>query len=83
VLRALVLALTLAALPSAALLAGTSDGYRLAGIIAVGDDYLGLLELPGGEQVLVRRGSAVDGGGRIALLDAEQLRLVLPDRGWG
>ena len=79
-LRALVLALTLAALPSAALLAGTSDGYRLAGIIAVGDDYLGLLELPGGEQVLVRRGSTLDGGVRIALLDAEQLRLVLPDR---
>jgi hypothetical protein len=80
VLRALVLALTLAALPSAALLAGTADGYRLAGIIAVGDDYLGLLELPGGEQVLVRRGSTLDGGVRIALLDAEQLRLVLPDR---
>jgi hypothetical protein len=80
VLRALVLALTLTALPSAALLAGTADGYRLAGIIAVGDDYLGLLELPGGQQVLVRRGSTIDGGGRIALLDAEQLRLVLSDR---
>lgn len=61
-LRALVLALTLAALPSAALLAGTADGYRLAGIIAVGDDYPGLLELPDGEQVLVRRGSTVEGG---------------------
>ena len=79
-LRALVLALTLAALPSAALHAGTADGYRLAGIIAVGDDYLGLLELPGGEQVLVRRGSTLEGGGRIALLDASQLRLVLQDR---
>ena len=79
-LRALVLALTLTALPSAALLADTAGGYRLAGIVAVGDDYLGLLELPGGEQVLVRRGSTIAGGGRIALLDAEQLRLVLPDR---
>jgi len=80
VLRALVLALTLAALPSAALHAGTADGYRLAGIIAVGEDHLGLLELPGGKQVLVRRGSTIDGGGRIALLDASQLRLVLQDR---
>ena len=79
-LRALVLALTLAALPSAALLAGTGDGYRLAGIIAVGEDYLAVLELPGGEQVLVRRGSAVAGGGRIVLLDAERLRIALPDQ---
>jgi hypothetical protein len=45
--RVLVLALTLAVLPSVASRAGTADGYRLAGIIAVGDDYLGLLELPG------------------------------------
>ncbi len=79
-LRALVLALTLAALPSAALLAGAADGYRLAGIIAVGEDHLGLLELPGGKQVLVRRGSTIDGGGRIVALDSSQLRLVLPDR---
>ncbi len=77
-LRALVLALTLAVLSSAALLAGPADGYRLAGIIAVGDDYLGLLELPGGEQVLVRRGAVIDGGGRIEFLDADELRLVLP-----
>jgi len=78
-MRALVLALTLAALPSAAPLAGTTDGYRLAGIIAAGEDYLAVLELPGGEQVLVRRGSTVAGGGRIVLLDAERLRLALPD----
>lgn len=78
-LRALVLALTLAALPPAALLAGAAGGYRLAGIIAVGDDYLAVLELPGGEQVLVRRGSVIEGGGRIVLLDTERLRLALPD----
>jgi hypothetical protein len=80
VLRALVLALTLAALPSAALLAGTADGYRLAGIIAVGDDYLGLLELPGGEQVLVRRGTTLEGGSRVVRLDSSELHLVLRDR---
>lgn len=78
-MRALVLALTLAVLPSAALLAGTTDGYRLAGIIAAGEDYLAVLELPGGEQVLVRRGSTVAGGGRVVLLDAERLRIALPD----
>lgn len=79
-LRALVLALTLAALPSAALLAGTADGYRLAGIVAVGDDFLAVLELPGGEQALVRRGSVVDGGGRVVQLDAGRLRLALADQ---
>jgi hypothetical protein len=80
VLRALVLALTLAALPSAVLLAGTADGYRLAGIIAVGQDYLAVLEVPGGEQLLVRQGSTVSGGARVVLLDAQRLRLALPDR---
>jgi hypothetical protein len=77
--RVLVLALTLLVLPSAVLLAGTADGYRLAGIIAVGEDYLAVLELPGGEQVLVRRGSEIAGGGRIQLLDADRMRIALPD----
>jgi hypothetical protein len=65
--------------PSAALLASTADGYRLAGIIAVGEDYLAVLELPGGEQVLVRQGSEIVGGGRIQLLDADRMRIALPD----
>lgn len=61
-LRVLVLALTLAVLSSAASRAGTADGYRLAGIIALGKDYPGLLVLPGGQQLPVRRGSTIDGG---------------------
>lgn len=55
-----------------------ANGYRLAGIVAVGHDYLGFLELPGGGQVLVRQGSSIEGGGRVLLLDAERLRIGLP-----
>jgi len=53
-------------------------GYRLAGIVAVGSDYLGFLELPDGEQVLVRQGSVIEGGGHVLLLDAGRLRIGLP-----
>ncbi len=78
-LRALVVALASVVLPSAVLLASTADGYRLAGIIAVAEDYLAVLELPGGGQVLVRRGSVLAGGGRVLLLDADRIRIALPD----
>ena len=59
--------------------ATATSGYRLAGIVAVGKDYLGFLELPGGEQVLVRQGSTINGGGRIVALDGERLRIAFPD----
>ena len=59
--------------------AGT-DRYRLAGVLAVGPDYLGILELPGGDQLLVRKGSVVEGGGRVVLLDATRLRIAFPGR---
>ena len=71
-----VLALTLASFANVR--AAVASGYRLAGIVAVGKDYLGFLELPGGEQVLVRQGSVIDGGARILLLDAERMRIGLP-----
>lgn len=61
-------------------LAAGADGYRLAGIIAAGSDYLAILELPGGRQQLVRAGSPIDGGGRVVALDARSLRLQLPGR---
>lgn len=68
----------LLALASVAIVHATgTNGYRLAGIVAVGSDYLGFLELPGGEQVLVRQGSVVKGGGRILLLDAGRMRIGL------
>lgn len=75
---ATVLALTLQ--PFANAHAAATTGYRLAGIVAVGSDYLGFLELPGGGQVLVRRGSTISGGGRIVDLDGAGLRIVFADR---
>lgn len=72
-----VLALALASFTTAR--AAVADGYRLAGIVAVGRDYIGFLELPGGEQVLVRQGSLIAGGGRVLLLDAGRLRIGLPN----
>ncbi len=72
--------LALALQPFAGVHAAATNGYRLAGIVAVGSDYLGFLELPGGGQVLVRRGSTINGGGRIVALDSEQVTIVFPDR---
>jgi hypothetical protein len=56
----------------------THAGYRLAGIMAAGDSYLGFLELPQGAQVLVRLGSIVDGG-KVIAFDADSLRIRFPD----
>lgn len=53
-------------------------GYRLAGVMSAGDGYLGFLELPQGEQALVRLGSVVDGGTVVAF-DAKTLRIRFPD----
>jgi hypothetical protein len=58
--------------------ASAATGYRLAGVMAVGPDYLGLLEIPGGRQLLVHQGSVIEGGGRILKLDSTTLRIALP-----
>jgi sulfur carrier protein ThiS len=73
------LALVLAAAPGLAALAATSpEGYRLAGVLAVGEDHIGFLELPQGGQVLVRQGSLVNGG-RITEFSARAMRIAFPD----
>ncbi len=59
--------------------ASTQQGYRLAGVVAVGEDYLGFLELPQGGQVLVREGSVVNGG-RVIAFDDKVLRIQFPGR---
>jgi hypothetical protein len=59
--------------------ADADRGYRLAGVMVAGDGYLGFLELPQGEQVLVRLGSVVDGGGKVVAFDARSLRIRFPD----
>ena len=73
-------AITLALLVFAVAHAATDKGYRLAGIVVVGTDYLGFLELPDGGQILVRQGSAIEGGGRIEVLDDRGLTIAFPDR---
>jgi hypothetical protein len=60
--------------------AAFAGAYRLAGLVAVDRDYLGFLELPDGQQVLVRRGTVLDDGGRVERLGAEGLRIAWPDR---
>lgn len=53
-------------------------GYRLAGVMLAGDSYVGFLELPQGQQMLVRLGSVVDGG-KVVAFDAKSLRIRFPD----
>jgi len=62
-----------------AVASGAPGHYRLAGIMAVGEDFLALLEVGEQQQVLVRRGSEV-GEGRVVLLDRERVRIEFPDR---
>jgi hypothetical protein len=81
-LRPLLLA-ALAALSCAHALAATTPsagkGYRLAGVMLVGKDRIGFLEVPAGGQVLVRLGSTVDGG-KVTVFNDRELRIAFPDR---
>lgn len=54
-----------------------AQGYRLAGIIAAGQDHLGLLEVPTGGQVLVRAGSTLPGGAKVRALSDRHVEIVL------
>jgi hypothetical protein len=71
-------ALILALHPSVAS-AITGAGYRLAGVVAVGSEHLGFLEVPAGEQVLIRKGGEVPGGGRVVAFDGRTVRIAFPD----
>ena len=77
--RTLALLLSTLFLSSIAAAAG-GDGYRLAGVLAVGPDYLAILELPGGQQQLVRQGSTLDDGTRVVAVKADGLRMVQAGR---
>lgn len=74
--RLALLLLSAVAIAQAAPLA--HKGYRLSGVMAAGDSFLGFLELPDGDQVLVRLGSVVDGG-KVEQFDARSLRIRFPD----
>ena len=63
------------ALPAAA--AESAAGYRLAGTVAVGRDFIAFLEVPGGGQMLVRAGDTIDSAKVVAIRD-RAIDLVLP-----
>jgi hypothetical protein len=52
-------------------------GYRLAGTMAVGQDFIAFLAVPQGGQVLVRAGSEVNGV-RVDSVTAHEARLTFP-----
>jgi len=60
--------------------AATGAGYRLSGVVAVGDEHLGFLEIPAGQKVLIRTGGEVPGGGRVIAFDGQTVRIAFPDR---
>jgi hypothetical protein len=78
-----VLLLTSLALSSAPAPAGPAPsgtgGYRLAGVMLVGKERIGFLEVPMGGQVLVRLGTAVDGG-KVTVFDERELQIDFPGR---
>jgi hypothetical protein len=81
-LRTLLLAALAVLSCSHALAAATPSagkGYRLAGVMLVGKDRIGFLEVPAGGQVLVRLGSTVDGG-KVTVFNDRELRIAFPGR---
>jgi hypothetical protein len=54
--------------------------YRLAGVVAVGSEYLGFLEIAAGDQILIRKDSIVPGGGRVIAFDSRSVRIAFPDK---
>lgn len=66
--------------PAGAAAAGPADaGYRLAGVIETGGDRsVAILELPRGGQVLIHKGSAIDGG-TVTELSRRGVRIVFAD----
>lgn len=57
--------------------AQSGQGYRLAGTVAVGSGYLAFLEVPGGTQVLVRKGD-VAGAAQVLEVRDRAIDLKLP-----
>jgi hypothetical protein len=53
-------------------------GYRLAGVVSAGSDRVGFLQVPAGGQVLVRKGSVINGG-TVVEFSERRLRIAFPD----
>jgi hypothetical protein len=62
--------------PSTAASQDMAAGYRLAGTLAVGKDFVAFLEVPQGGQVLVRAGSVV-GNAKVLAVTASSLKIAL------
>lgn len=54
-------------------------GYRLAGVMLVGNERIGFLEMPSGAQVLVRVGTLIDGG-TVTVFNEREVRIAFPHR---
>lgn len=53
-----------------------AKGYRLAGTLAVGSDYIALLQVPDGSQILLREGSMV-GDAKVLAVTEQEITLRL------
>jgi hypothetical protein len=65
--------------PHAELSRNENGGYRLAGVMRIGNDRIGFLEVPSGGQVLVRVGTLVDGG-KVTVFNDREVRIAFPGR---
>jgi hypothetical protein len=59
--------------------ADPAPGYRLAGVMTVGRDYMAVVAQPDGTQVLLRKGSEIDGG-RVVGFTERSVRIEFPGR---
>jgi hypothetical protein len=71
------LALAILGTPAYAALQDEAKGYRLAGTLAVGQDFVAFLAVPQGGQVLVRAGSVVNGV-QVVVVTAHEAQLKFP-----
>jgi hypothetical protein len=62
--------------PCAAAPRDEAAGYRLAGTLAVGRDFIAFLEVPQGGQILVRAGSVV-GSAKVLAVTASTVKIAL------
>lgn len=77
--RSSALAIALALLGAQAVAGAADSDYRLAGIInRGGDGSVAILAVPSGGQVLIRKGSVVDGG-VVTELSGRAVRIAFPD----
>lgn len=81
-LRGLLILLPFALAPTAPFadqVRSEAGGYRLAGVMLIGNDRIGFLEVPSGGQMLVRVGTLIDGG-KVTVFNEREVRIAFPNR---